>query len=169
MYNSLYQLSPQASIDRINNQIAELEKMKGQIPQQVQPTNLTQNFQLTPSNNSVMKYAGSIEEVEKAVIVGETPFFSNDMSVLWVKNSKGDIKSYELKEIKPLDEKDIQINYLQQQIEELKGMINSEKHYANDIKSEDATDTTTNDESVGKSVKASKSTSVSRVSKSKTK
>lgn len=169
MYNSLYQLSPQASIDRINNQIAELEKMKGQIPQQVQPTNLTQNFQLAPSNNSIMKYAGSIEEVEKAVIVGETPFFSNDMSVLWVKNSKGDIKSYELKEIKPLDEKDIQINYLQQQIEELKGMINSEKHYANDSESENATDTTTNDEPVGKSVKASKSTSVSRVSKSKTK
>ena len=169
MYNSLYQLSPQASIDRINNQIAELEKMKGQIPQQVQPTNLTQNFQLAPSNNSVMKYVGSIEEVEKAVIVGETPFFSNDMSVLWVKNAKGDIKSYELKEIKPLDEKDIQINYLQQQIEELKGMINSEKHYANDSESENATDTTTNDDSVGKSVKTSKSTSVSRVSKSKTK
>lgn len=169
MYNSLYQLSPQASIDRINNQIAELEKMKGQIPQQVQPTNLTQNFQLAPNNQSSIKYANSIDDVEKAVVVGEMPFFSNDMSVLWVKNPKGEIKSYELKEIKPLDEKDIQINYLQQQIEELKGMINSEKHYANDIKSEDATDTTANDESVGKSVKASKSTSVSRVSKSKTK
>ena len=169
MYNSLYQLSPQANIDRINNQIAELEKMKSQIPQQVQPTNLTQNFQLAPNNQSSIKYANSIDDVEKTVVVGEMPFFSNDMSVLWIKNPKGEIKSYELKEIKPLDEKDMQIDYLQQQIEELKGMINNEKHYANDIKSEDATDTTTNDEPVGKSVKTSKSTSISRVSKSKTK
>ena len=169
MYNSLYQLSPQANIDRINNQIAELEKMKSQIPQQVQPTNLTQNFQLAPNNQSSIRYANSIDDVEKTVVIGEMPFFSNDMSVLWIKNPKGEIKSYELKEIKPLDEKDMQIDYLQQQIEELKGMINNEKHYTNDIKSEDATDTTTNDEPVGKSVKASKPTSVSRVSKSKAK
>ena len=130
MYNSLYQLSPQASIDRINNQIAELEKMKGQIPQQpMQHPSINQTFQLAPSNNSVMKYAGSIEEVEKAVIVGETPFFSNDMSVLWIKNPKGEIKTFEMKEIVPLDSKDIKIQYLEAQIEELKkGMLNNESN-----------------------------------------
>ena len=169
MYNTPY-YNNQANLDRVNNQIAELERIKMQMQQPMaQPTNLTQNFQLAPNNQSSIKYANSIDDVEKTVVVGEMPFFSNDMSVLWIKNPKGEIKSYELKEIKPLDEKDMQIDYLQQQIEELKGMINNEKHYANDIKSENATDTATNDESVGKSVKTSKSTSVSRVSKSKTK
>ena len=61
MYNTIY--NPQASIDRINSQIAELEKMKGQIPP-MPP--ITQNFQLA-SNNGI-KYADSIEEVEKTYV-----------------------------------------------------------------------------------------------------
>ena len=54
--------NPQASLDRINSQIAELEKLKTQIPMQ-QPTNLTQNFQIAPTNN-VIKYAESMEDMD---------------------------------------------------------------------------------------------------------
>jgi hypothetical protein len=42
---------------------------------------------------------------------------------LWVKGVNGNIKSYELKEIVKKDEKDIQIELLQAQINEMKGMI----------------------------------------------
>lgn len=127
MYNNpYYSYNPQANIDRINNQIAELEKMKQQIPQQLQPTNLTQNFQLAPNNN-VMRYANSMDEVKKDIVIGDTPFFSKDMSVVWIKDIKGSIKTYELKEIIPKDNKDLQIEYLQAQIEELKrGMKKNE-------------------------------------------
>jgi len=120
MYNNPY-YSPQISIDRINNQIAELEKMKQQIPPmpQPQPTNLTQNFQLAPNNNAI-RYASSLEEVQKDMVIGDTPYFSKDMSVLWVKNTKGEIKSYELKEIVQKDEKDLKIDFLMAQIDELK-------------------------------------------------
>ena len=171
MYNSyLNTYSPQSNIDRINNQIAELENMKKQINQQpVQPTNLTQNFQLAPANQSSMRFANSIEDVKKSVILGDTPFFSNDMSVVWVKNNKGEIKSYELNEIIPKDEKDMQIELLMSQIQELKGMIQNERVNANVVKSEIPTNTTTNDESVGSTTKTSKSTSLSRVSTSKKK
>ena len=172
MYNSPYlnAYSPQANIDRINNQITELENMKKQINQQpMQPTNLTQNFQLAPTNQSSMRFANSIEDVKKSVILGETPFFSNDMSVLWVKNNKGEIKSYELNEIIPKDEKDMQIELLMSQIQELKGMIQNERFNANVVESEIPTNTTTNDESVGSTTKTSKSTSLSRVSTSKKK
>ena len=171
MYNSyLNTYSPQSNIDRINNQIAELENMKKQINQQpVQPTNLTQNFQLAPANQSSMRFANSIEDVKKSVILGDTPFFSNDMSVVWVKNNKGEIKSYELNEIIPKDEKDMQIELLMSQIQELKGMIQNERVNANVVKSEIPTNTTTNDESVGSTTKTSKSTSISRVSTSKKK
>lgn len=173
MYNNPYNInaySPQANIDRINNQIIELENMKKQINQQpMQPTNLTQNFQLAPTNQSSMRFANSIEDVKKSVILGETPFFSNDMSVLWVKNNKGEIKSYELNEIIPKDEKDMQIELLMSQIQELKGMIQNERFNANVVESEISTNTTTNDESVGSTTKTSKSTSLSRVSTSKKK
>ena len=130
--------NPQASLDRINNQIAELEKMKTQIPMQ-QPTNLTQNFQIAPTNN-VIKHAESMEEVQKNMVIGDTPFFSNDMSIVWIKSTNGEIKSYELKEIIQKDEKDIQIEYLQAQIEELKKEVNKDE--SNTDVNESTTNTT---------------------------
>lgn len=122
MFNNPYMpvYNQQTNIDRINTQIAELEKMKTQMQQPVQPTNLTQNFQLAPTNRDVIKYATSIDEVQRDMVIGDTPFFSKDMSVVWIKNTKGEIKTYELNEIVPKDAKDIQIEYLQSQIEELR-------------------------------------------------
>lgn len=117
MFNNPY-YNPQASLDRINNQIAELEKMKQQIPQQLQqPTNLTQNFQIAPQTQTGIRYANSIDEVKKEMIISDTPFFSKDMSVLWIKNIKGEIKAYTLAEIVEKDEKDLQIEFLQAQDE----------------------------------------------------
>lgn len=59
--------NPQTSIDRINSQIAELEKLKSQIPS-VQP--ITQNFQLAPQN--ALRYANNIDEVQKEYVTGDT-------------------------------------------------------------------------------------------------
>lgn len=127
-YLSAY--NSQANLDRINAQINELEKIKSQMQQPVQtPTNLTQNFQLAPTNRDVIRYAASMEEVQRDAVLGETPYFSKDMSVVWVKNTKGEIKTYELNEIVPKDDKDLKIEYLQAQIEELKkGMKNNESN-----------------------------------------
>lgn len=125
MFNNPYMnnYNSQANIDRINAQMNELEKLKQQIQQPIQsqmPTNLTQNFQLAPSNRDVIRYAASIEEVQRDMVIGDTPYFSKDMSVVWIKNTKGEIKTYELNEIIPKDNKDLQIEYLQAQIEQLK-------------------------------------------------
>ena len=176
MYNNPYlnnTYSPQVSIDRINNQIAELEKMRTQLQQPVQqpqPTNLTQNFQLAPTNREVIRYANSIDEVQRDMVMGDTPYFSKDMSIVWIKNTKNEIKTYELIEIIPKDEKDLTIEYLQQQIEELKkGMIVNEPSSANDDKQYVEANTTENDGAIGTTTKANKSTSVSRVSNSKKK
>lgn len=130
MYNNPYinGYNSQVSLDRINNQINELQKIKEQMQQPIQPpTSLTQNFQLAPTNREVIKYADSIDEVKRDIVIGDTPYFSKDMSIVWVKNTKGDIKTYELTEIIPKDEKDIKIEFLQAQIEELKkGMSEDE-------------------------------------------
>lgn len=123
-----YYYNNQVTLDRINNQISELEKIKEQMQRPVPPTNLTQNFQLTPMNREVIRYANSMDEVQKEGVIGDTPYFSRDMSVVWVKNTKGEIKTYELTEIVPKDDKDIKIEYLQAQIEELKkGMVINER------------------------------------------
>ena len=173
MYNNPYvsAYNPQSSLDRINSQMAELQRMKEQLQQPVQPTptNLTQNFQISPTNRDVIRYAGSIDEVQRDMVIGDTPYFSKDMSVVWIKNTKGDIKTYELDEIIPMDDKDLQIQYLQSKIEELKGKIDDEQSVTNDDGEFNETSATKNDGTVRTATKTSKSSSVSRVSTSKKK
>lgn len=133
MYNNPYM--QQQNIDRINEQIKQLENMRNQMQHPVQPTNLTQNFQIAPNRESI-KYANSIDEIQKEVVYGTTPYFSRDMSILWLKEASGDVKTYELKEIINKDEKDLKIDFLMAQIEELKkGMMEkaeSNNEYANE-------------------------------------
>ena len=169
MYNNPFMnvYNPQTSIDKLNEQINNLEKMKAQIQQ---PVPITQNFQLAPTNRDVIRYATSIEEVQKDMVIGDTPFFSKDMSVVWIKNTKGDIKTYELNEIVPQDEKDIQISLLQSQIEELRKEVrNNEQYITNVISTKDEADTTRDDETIGEPIKESKPTSIQRISTSKKK
>jgi hypothetical protein len=124
--------NPQMNIERIDKQISDLERIKSQL-QQPTPTNLTQNFQISPSRE-FMRYANSIDEVQKEIVYGTTPFFSKDMSVLWVKNTPNTIKTYELKEIINKDEKDVKIEFLMAKIAELeKGMNENAKSNNDDV------------------------------------
>jgi len=155
MYNPYMNMyNPQANIDKINAQINELEKMRNQIqqPPVQQPTNLTQNFQLAPTNREVIKYANSLEEVQRDMVIGDTPYFSKDMSVVWIKNTKGEIKTYELNEIVAKDEKDIKIEFLMAQIEDLKKEMKKNESNANIIES-DKDEKSSNVQSVSKSSK----------------
>ena len=161
--------NPQITRDRIDQQIAQLQQMKEQIVQPMQPTSLTQNFQLAPSNQGVMKYANSIEDVRKEIVYSDTPYFSNDLSIMWLKNSKGNIKCYELKEIVEKDQKDLQIEYLMLEIEKLKKGMNNEQSNSNDNREDVSTSTSNDNESTGEQIKDDKSSDVQRISKSKTK
>lgn len=173
MYGNPYMpqsFNRQEAVDRINANMNELERMKQQLQQPPQqPTNLTQNFQLAPQNKDVIRYANSIDEVNRDMVIGDTPYFSKDMSVVWVKSTNGNIKTYELTEIIPKDEKDLQIEFLQSQIEELKGMIKNERIDTNANTEQVAEYTKTNDDTIGATTKANKSTNVSKVSRSKEK
>ena len=169
MFNNPYVYNQQNTVDNLDEQINRLQKLKAQMQQPMQPTNLTQNFQLAPANRDVIKYAGSIDEVQREMVIGDTPYFSKDMSVVWVKNTKGEIKTYELSEIIPKDEKDLQIELLQQQINELKGKIDNEQHYTNVITTKDTTNTTRNDEPIRTTIKEDEPTSIQRISTSKKK
>lgn len=164
MYNNPYNMINNYSLnDRIDNEIERLKQMKTQVQQ---PTPITQNFQLAPTHNGI-KYANTIEDVKKEIVYFDTPYFSKDMSVLWVKNNKGDIKAYELTEIIEKDEKDIQIEYLKSQIEELKGMIKYDANVTNVDAEQDTTNTSKYDETNGTAIKESKPSSIQKISRSK--
>ena len=142
MYNNPYManLNQQNINDRIDSEIERLKQMKTNMQQPIQP--ITQNFQLAPTNNHTIRYANTIDDVNKEAVYYDTPFFSKDMSVMWLKNGKGEIKSYELNEIVLKDDKDIMIENLQAQINELKGMIKNESDSNADesVESEKSTD-----------------------------
>lgn len=128
MYNNPYMTAytPQLTKEKLDESITRLQQMRDQLNQTVQPTlptNLTQNFSLSPAPQNGMRYANSLDEVSKEMVYADTPFFSKDLSVVWVKNAKGEIKSYELNEIVQKDDKDLQIEYLTAQLNEMnKGM-----------------------------------------------
>ena len=147
MYNNPY-LNNINMNERIDSEIEKLKQMKANMQQ---PTPITQNFQLAPSSG--IKYANTLEEVQKEMVYTDTPYFSKDMSVMWLKLAKGEIKTYELNEIIPKDEKDLKIEFLQAQIEELKGMIKNES-------------STNIDEPITESNKDEKPTTISKISKS---
>jgi hypothetical protein len=141
--------------------------MKEQFKNNQQPA-INQTFQLAPNGTNTMRYANTIDDVGKEIVYGDTPFFSKDMSVLWIKNTKGSIKTYELNEIIPKDSKDMQIEFLQSQIEELrKEMKKNEQYTANVIAKQDATNTTEYDETDGERIKKNEPTSISKISRSK--
>lgn len=169
-YQSVY--SQQNMYDQIDSQIAQLNSMKEQMKnnanhQQQQQPAINQTFQLAPNSQGGIRYVNSIEDVGKETVFVDTPFFSKDLSVMWIKNSNGDIKAYELNEIVKKDEKDLQIDLLTAKINELEGMIKHEQSTTTINEPEVPTDTEEHDEPVGTTTQSTKSTSVSRVSKSK--
>ena len=161
--------SQQSMYDQIDNQISQLNQMKEQMRNNNQQPAINQTFQIAPTSSHGMKYANTIDEVSKEQVFFETPFFSKDMSIVWIKNPKGEIKTYELTEIIPKDAKDMQIEYLQSQIEELKGMIKNDANVGNVNEEQNATDSTTNDDTTGATIKKNEPTGFQKISRGKTK
>ncbi len=172
MYNNPYMrtYNQQNMYDQIDNQINQLQQMREQMKNNAnQQPAINQTFQLAPSNLGGLRYFNTLDEVDKEVVYSDTPFFSKDMSVLWLKNNKGEIRTYELKEIIPKDSKDLQIEYLQARIDKLEGMIKDEQPIANANAEQNATDTTTDDDTIGAAIEKNKSAGFSKISGSKKK
>lgn len=149
--------------EKIDNEIAKLQQMKNHNTNQ--PA-INQTFQLAPNSNGI-KFANDIEEVQKEFVINETPFINKDYSTLWLKNAKGEIRIFELNEVIPKDDKDILIEKLQSQINNLSNQI-KEMNY---VKSNDENGNEYESEPIIESIKSTKSSNVSsnRTSKSKSK
>lgn len=123
--NQMYQQELQNMRDRIDRQLQQVQ----QNPNTGLPTPITQNFQLAPSqSNTNIKYVNSIDEVKRELVFSDTIFLNKEYNTMWIKNTKGDIRTFNIMEMIQKDEKDIEIENLQAQILELKGMINNAEH-----------------------------------------
>lgn len=136
--------------DKINSQIMQEQQLMQQ------PAPITQNFQLAPNNNN-LKFANNIDDVQKELVIADTYFLSNDLTSMWLKSVNGNIRTFVIQEIKPKDEKDLMIEDLQRQINELKG--ERDEHSKSDSKqhnSNTSNATTTTEPSNVSNVKSSK-------------
>ena len=109
MFNPMmqYEQSLKNIIDQANGQLNQLHTSP-----------ITQNFQLSPISN--FRIVSAKEDVKKEMVLNDTYFLGKDLKDFWIKNSRGDIRSFEVKEIIPKDEKDLLIEKLQKQIEEMR-------------------------------------------------
>jgi ribonuclease HII len=108
MFNPMiqYEQSLKSIIDQANGQLNQLHTSP-----------ITQNFQLSPINN--FRIVNNLEDVNKEMVLNDTYFLGKDLKDFWIKNSRGDVRTFELAEIIPKDEKDLEIERLKKQIEEM--------------------------------------------------
>ena len=99
------------------NKINELEKQRIQA-QYSQPTILNQTIQAGPTSSGI-RYAESIDDVNREMIFMDTLFVNKDFTNMWYKTPQGKVRPFLLEEIVPKDEKDLRIESLEKQVKEL--------------------------------------------------
>ena len=96
-------------------------------------------------------FSNNEEQVKKELVFADTLFVNKDYTLMWLKNTSGSIKTYELNEVIELDEKDRKIADLEAKLDKLVKEKENEQ-YVN----EDANGTTSSKKSTnGKSNKTS--------------
>ena len=114
-----------------NNYMNDLQQMRDRIDRQMQMVNqnqpqstpITQNFQLAPNQEKQgIKFVGNIEDEKKELVFTDTLFVYIYFSTLWFKNASGEVKTYELKEVVEMDEKDRKIMELMARVKYLEEM-----------------------------------------------
>lgn len=125
--NSIQQLEQMR--DQLDARIQNAQQQQQQSQQQQTPQipQINQSFQLAPTTNTnsevEARYAENIEEVKNTFVMKTCVFITKDCSTLWIKNASGDIKAFKLEEIKQLDEKDMQIQALQEELNSMKAIM----------------------------------------------
>ena len=129
--NQIYMQDLQNMREKIDRQMQQMQQLNQNQMQQQQPVPITQNFQLAPNptNNELeSKYANNIDEVRNTFVMKTGVFLNKELNTLWIKNTNGDIRTFELSEIIDIDPKDKEIAILKQELEKMKEMISNESN-----------------------------------------
>ena len=139
--------------DRIDRTMHQYQQFQNQFTPSQQPP-ITQNFQIAPNqpqSELQCAYVNGIDEVKNTFVMKNGIFVNKDLTTLWSKDVTGTVKTYELREVIELDEKDKTIlekdrviDTLQNQINELKGEISYAKQQYTNTNTESNERVTTN-------------------------
>lgn len=144
--------------EKIDRQLQQLQMQQTQIhQQQPQPINNIINTNQTPPSDIInLRVLNENEEVENIYVNNKTFFLGANKLV--IKDPDGKIEKYDILKTYPIDPKDKKISELEQQIRELKEMIDNE-HGKSNITTKDVerpdTNVVVNDESITKTTSKS--------------
>ena len=118
--------------ERIDKQMQQMQQFnQNQIQNQQPIPQINQSFQLAPNptNNELeSKYVNNIDEVKGIFVMKTGVFLNKELNTLWIKNTNGDIRTFELNELVEIDPKDREITMLKQELEKMKEMISNESN-----------------------------------------
>ena len=121
--------------ERIDKQMQQMQQFNQNQVQNQQPIpQINQSFQLAPNptNNELeSKYVNNIDEVKGIFVMKTGVFLNKELNTLWIKNTNGDIRTFELNELVEIDPKDREITMLKQELEKMKEMIANESNVNN--------------------------------------
>ena len=118
--------------ERIDKQMQQMQQFnQNQIQNQQPIPQINQSFQLAPNptNNELeSKYVNNVDEVKGIFVMKTGVFLNKELNTLWIKNTNGDIRTFELNELVEIDPKDREIAILKQELEKMKEMISNESN-----------------------------------------
>lgn len=156
-YTQQYENDLQNIMREAQSKLNQLHTQSTQQPQPQQQVPITQNFQLSPSqNNNGIKYANDIDDVKKELVFADTLFINKEHTKLWLKNTLGEVKTFELIEIIEKDEKDRQIDELMAKIKMLESELRNNEPANDDNANDDATITNKKPSSISRNKSSNK-------------
>lgn len=133
--NQFYMQDLQNMREKIDRQMQQMQQLnQNQMQHQPQIPQVNQTFQLAPNptNNELeSKYVNNIDEVKNTFVMKTGVFLNKELNTLWIKNTNGNIRTFELSEIIQTDPKDEEINNLRQELQRMKEMIANESNVNN--------------------------------------
>lgn len=116
-------------VDKQMQDLQNMQQLQQQFTNQQPQPHIQQTFQLSnPVNNNDFdaKYVDNADDVRNVIVYRNTMFISRDMSKLWFKDANGYTKMYEIAEAveeEPKDKKDIELDELKKQVENLTAIV----------------------------------------------
>lgn len=114
---------PQANIDRIDQQIKDLERLKNSYQNIAQPTQNIINVGGNSQSDFKAQFVNDNEKVEEILVNCKTAFISPKNGYLKIKDLNGDITEYIL--TKPKTEQELYIEELERKIKDYEYAINT--------------------------------------------
>ena len=112
--------------DKIDRNMQNYQQVQNQFMQPQQQAPITQNFQIAPQTNPSelqSAYVNNVDEVRNIFMTKNGIFVNKELTSAWFKDTEGKIKTYSLIEVIEKDEKDVEIERLKDEINQMRTLL----------------------------------------------